>query len=147
MITRYPTILTLNNINNMKPPNYKMIFSSGLFIIPCIYGYYNKKYLLSCVSFLSMAASINYWRYPVPGGRKNIDILISKATGIIYFIYGYNNVHNAIFQLFGYTNGFFIISMYNASCILHELNSDSWEYFHILFHISSIIGKMIVLGN
>jgi hypothetical protein len=99
------------------------------------------------MSAISMLASINYWRNPIEGTRQNLDLVISKATGAIYFFYGYNSVTSIIFRIFGYTNGFIMISLYNASCILHASKSDSWEYFHMMFHISTIIGKMIVLSS
>jgi hypothetical protein len=129
----------------MIHPKYNLLFSTSLFIIPTIYGYYNKKYSLSAMSVISMLASMNYWRKPVSGTRQNIDLVISKAAGAIYFFYGYNNINSGILRIFGYTNGFLMLSFYKTSCILYALNSDSWEYFHIMFHISTVIGKMIVL--
>jgi len=126
-------------------PKYKLIFSSSLFAIPGIYGLYQKQYVLSFTSFVSMAASINYWRNPVEGSRKNIDLFVSKACGLIYFIHGYNYVNTTWLRLFGYTNGICMLSVYNSSCILHALKSDTWEFYHMLFHISGIICKMLVL--
>jgi hypothetical protein len=94
-----------------------------------------------------MLASINYWRKPISGTRQKADLVISKLAGAVYFFYGYNNVHSTVFRIFGFTNGFLMLSFYNASCILYSLKSDSWEYFHMLFHISTTIGKMIVLSS
>jgi hypothetical protein len=131
----------------MIHPKYNLLLSTSLFIIPTIYGYYNKKYALSAMSLISMLASMNYWRNPISGTRQNTDLVIGKLAGVVYFFYGYNNVHSIIFRIFGYTNGFFMISLYNASCILHVLKSDSWEYYHMMFHISTVIGKMIVLSS
>jgi hypothetical protein len=131
----------------MIRPKYNLLYSSSLFIIPTVYGYYNKKYALSAMSLISMLASMNYWRKPISGTRQNIDLVISKAAGTIYFFYGYNNVDGLIFRIFGFTNGFLMLSFYKTSCILYYLNSSSWEYFHIMFHISTVIGKMIVLSS
>jgi len=128
-------------------PRYNLLYSTSLFIIPTVYGYYNEKYILSTMTFCSMLASMNYWRKPISGTRKNTDLFISKTVGLIYFLYGYNNINNNVYRIFGYTNGFFIISLYNASCILHELKSNSWEYYHMMFHVSTVIGEMIVLSN
>ena len=128
-------------------PKYNILLSTSLFTIPILYGYYNKKYLLSTTSLVSMMVSLNYWRNPISGTRKTTDVIISKIATAIYFFHGYNNIHGAIFRIFGYTNGLCMISLYNVSCILYQLKSDTWEYYHILFHISTIIGKMIVLSN
>jgi hypothetical protein len=131
----------------MDNTKYNLLYSSSLFIIPTVYGYYNKKYALSAMSLISMLASMNYWINPIPGTRQNVDLLISKTAGAVYFFYGVNNVHGTIFRIFGFTNGFLMLSFYNCSCILHSLKSDSWEYFHMMFHISTMIGKMIVLSS
>ena len=131
----------------MIRPKYNLLYSSSLFIIPTVYGYYNKKYALSAMSLISMLASINYWRKPISGTRQNVDLVMSKLAGAVYFLYGVNHVHGSIFRIFGFTNGFLMLSFYNASCILHALKSDSWEYFHIMFHISTMLGKMIVLSS
>jgi len=131
----------------MIHPKYKLLLSSSLFIIPTVYGYYNKKYTLSTITLISMLASMNYWRNPILGTRQNVDFIISKSVGAIYFFYGYNNVNSTIFRIFGYTNGFLMISLYNASCVLYALKSDAWEYYHIMFHILTVVGKMIVLSS
>jgi len=130
----------------MIHPKYNLIFSTSLFIIPTVYGYYNKKYTLSTMSLISTLASMNYWRKPIPGTRKNADLIISKATGAMYFFYGYNNVNINICRIFGFTNGIILLSLYNVSCVLHERKSDSWEFYHMMFHIFTVIGKMIVLS-
>jgi predicted membrane channel-forming protein YqfA (hemolysin III family) len=129
----------------MIQPKYNLLFSNSLFIIPTIYGYYNKKYTLSTMTLISMLASMNYLRNPVSGTRQNFDLVISKVVGSIYILYGYNNLHINIFRIFGYVNGFLMISLYNSSCILYALKSDAWEYYHMMFHIATVIGKMIVL--
>ena len=73
-------------MNNTK---YNLLYSSSLFIIPTIYGYYNKKYALSTITLISMLASMNYWRNPISGTRQNTDLVISKLAGVVYFFYGY----------------------------------------------------------
>jgi len=127
-------------------PRYKLLFSTSLFAIPTIYGFYNKKYILSSLSLCSMICSMNYWKNPIPGPRKNIDLFVSKTTGVLYFLYGHQNIIGAVGRILGYTNIFMIISFYNASCLLHHYNSDSWEYYHILFHIVTTINKLLVLS-
>lgn len=128
-------------------PRRNLILSTSLFAIPGIYGLYKQQYVLSFTSFASMAASINYWRNPVVGSRKNIDLFVSKSCGVIYFIYGYYNVNTTYLRLLGYTNCIFTASMYNTSCILHEMNSDTWELYHMLFHVFGVIGKMLVISG
>jgi hypothetical protein len=131
----------------MIRPKYNLLFSTSLFIIPTLYGYYNDKYFLSNVSAITMLASMNYWINPISGSRKKTDLIISKLSGAIYFLYGYNHIDNIIIRTLGFSNGFFIVSLYNASCVLYQLQPDSysWEFFHMMFHISVVVGKMLVL--
>lgn len=132
----------------MKPANMNLLYSTSLFMIPTVYGYYHGKYVLSMTTFITMLASLNHWRNPVLGTRRDIDLVVSKSAGVIYFIYGYNSVHTTLFRMFGYSNGFLMLYLYIASCISHDLNSDSlWEYYHMMFHVSIVIGKMIVLSS
>jgi hypothetical protein len=130
----------------MNRPRYNLIFTTSLFAVPSVYGFYKKQYVLSSVSLVCMAASINYWRHPIPGTRKNIDLWVSKSSVVIYFIYGYTNVNTSWMRLIGYANGILMASAYNTSCVLHKLKNDTWEYYHMLFHVASVVGKILVLS-
>lgn len=135
----------------MIRPNYWLIASSSMFIIPSIFGYYRGNKLLSTMSLCSMACSINYWMYPKKGIAKNMDLIVSKATGIIYFIYGYKNINSMFHRFIGYSNLACVINCYYLSCklynqeIITNIKTDIWIYYHIGFHISSVIAKMLVL--
>ena len=126
-------------------PNYPLIYSSTFFLLPIMYGIFKKKYGLAAVSWITTIASISYWIHPVPGMRYNIDLVISKCSSIIYLIYGYNNVSGIVFRVFGYTNGFMILSFYNTSCILYQMKSDNWVYFHMAFHFCITVNKLLAL--
>jgi len=125
-------------------PNFNLIATSGLFVVPALLGIYKKEYLLSSISLISMMASLNYWRDPVPGTRKNIDLVVSKITGFVYFIHGYNRL-SGMMRFIGYTNGFIITSCYYTSCLLYKLKSNGWITYHMGFHIFIVLGKIIVL--
>lgn len=125
-------------------PNFNLMTTSGLFIVPALLGIYKKEYFLSSVSFITTIASFNYWRDPIPGTRKNIDLIVSKSAGLIYFVHGYNNL-SGMMRLIGYTNGFVILLSYCTSVLLYKLKSNGWINYHMAFHISIVFGKMIVL--
>ena len=125
--------------------NVALVRSSSLFIIPTLYGFNKGRYFLSTVSCVSMIASINYWRHPVPGTRKNIDLFCSKLVGLAFFLHGHFYISNKILKTLGYCNGLSIIYLFMSSCRQYELHSENWIYYHIAFHISTVIGKMIVL--
>jgi hypothetical protein len=123
-----------------------ILCSSSLFIVPCIYGTYKEKYSCSLVSLLSMSASILYWIYPITGFRRNIDLSVSKFTGIYFFMYGYHNIRNNIMRIFGYANISMILIFYGLSCYFYSIHSEYWVYCHLAFHIFTVIGKMVVIS-
>jgi len=126
-------------------PNYPIISSSSLFIVPTIYALYKKKYACSTISLLSMTASLFYWIHPVPGIRKNIDLSVSKFAGIFFFMYGYHNIRSNTLRMLGYSNGMMILLFYRTSCYLYDIQSDYWVVSHVLFHVCTVAGKIITL--
>jgi hypothetical protein len=126
-------------------PNYWLVATSSMFIIPSIYGYYKGNRMLGSVSLCTALCSINYWMNPVEGTRKNIDLFVSKITSVTYVIYGYNNINSSMIKLISYTNLLYIINLYYLSCSSYNKNSDTWLYYHIYFHLSIVFGKILVL--
>jgi hypothetical protein len=122
-----------------------LMFSTSLFLIPTIFGFQQQHYALSLLSLVCTAVSLNYWRDPVPGPRKDADLVISKIAGIVYFWYGCRNVDDIVMRFAGYVNGACMLLLYNASCQTHAQYLDHWKYYHMGFHASVAIGQMIVL--
>lgn len=131
----------------MSKPNYYLVSSSIFFLGPTLFGLCKGYRALPLISVLSTAASVNYWIDPSAKNRC-IDVFVSKMTGLIYFVYGYQNIQPFSYRLIGYTNLFFMISAYNASRILYEQkNNDLWIPFHIAFHYLVSLGQFIVLSS
>lgn len=128
-----------------KLPNYQLITSSSLFSIPILYGIYKGNWSLTTMTSIAMLCSIKYWINPIEGYYKNIDLAVSKISGIYYFVYGFYNINNEYVKLIGYLNIFMMLTCYNGSCILYKMKSPSWITFHIGFHFFSTTGKLIVL--
>lgn len=126
-------------------PNYYLMTSSLFFLAPAIYGINRHHRMLPLVTLISTAASINYWYKPTPGTRRNIDIIVSKSCGAIYFLYGFYMIKCPQTMLLGYFNLFCILSSYKASCTTYD-ESDMWIPYHLLFHYFTAIGQFIVLS-
>lgn len=58
---------------------YRVSYISSLI---SIYGFFQKKYDVSALVFCSFLSSINYWRNPYFGLRRNIDISTIMITMI-----------------------------------------------------------------
>jgi hypothetical protein len=54
-----------------------LFYTSFSALVGSLYGFYKKKYINSLGVFLIFVTSINYWRNPVYGWRRNIDIITS----------------------------------------------------------------------
>ena len=67
-----------------------LLFSSSFFIIPFLFSFIRKPfiYILSLDYFITFVCSINYWKYPVIGIRRNIDLFVANSSFIITFTYG-----------------------------------------------------------
>lgn len=125
--------------------NYFLTTTSALFLIPCYYGYKKSKYSLSCVSLITSACSMNYWRNPVNGWRLLLDRITATSCGVIYFWYGYNKINNSKIRLLGYFNGGLILLSYVGSEMLYQQSSNYWIYSHIMFHMCKITGELLTL--
>jgi hypothetical protein len=130
----------------MRYPNYYLTISSTFFIAPTIYGIYKGHMVLSLISFVSTAASVNYWLNPSNEYSRTLDLITSKSCGVIYFLYGYNSVESFQMRMAGYANLCLLVASYNASCVLYNKYTNGWIPFHFAFHIFTTIGKFIVLG-
>ena len=119
--------------------------TSGLFTIPICYGIMKRKYALSAVTTTTMICSIVYWHKPEEENYRKADLIISKLSGFIYFLYGFYNIKSQFGKMIGYTNMTLMLNCYNASCIFGNLNSSKWIYFHMSFHIFTILGKLLVI--
>jgi hypothetical protein len=123
--------------------NYYLVGSSTLFIVPTIYGFYRGHCLLPTVSLLTTAVSIRYWLDTSSITNRNMDLVISKLAGFIYFIYGYQYVQPGFLRFLGYANTGCILTAYQLSCLLYP--NPLWIRYHVAFHWFTCIGKMIVI--
>jgi hypothetical protein len=131
----------------MTPPNYILISTSAMFLVPALYGYRNSIHSLSTLSVLTTLCSINFWRYPIPDWRLTLDKTMATTSGIVYFLYGHNNIKNPKMKILGYLNMCSILGFYILSQILHSHNSQYWIYSHMIFHFFTTTGKLLVVHN
>jgi len=126
-------------------PNYKLLITTFTFLFPIFYSYFKGNNVLSIATTLALLGSINYWRNPIPGYRRNIDLITSKISLAAYFIYGYINVIGLYPRLIGYVSLGLLAYLYNNSCKKFYLDDKTWEDYHIYFHLLTTISKMYVI--
>ena len=132
-------------INNNCNPNYYLICSTSTFIFPIIYASKKKNNTLVFCSIMAVAGSLNYWRKPCLGYRRNIDLVTSKLSCVAYFYYGWNHIIGFFPLLIGFNNLYWMYYFYNQSCNKFYANDNRWKYYHIGFHLFTSISKMYVI--
>jgi len=151
---------------------YKLVITSHFFLIPALVSYFFKMYFFTITSTITSIVSINYWLYPIPGFRRDLDLIVSKTSFGIYFINGfvcsyipYNyTLETLIFQTniipnnyrilpsitdktIGYTTLFCILICYYLSDYCWKHNHKEWIYFHILFHFFSSYEQLFIITS
>jgi len=119
--------------------------TSLLFLVPGLYGIYNKEYFCSSLMVAGSLISLNYWRDPVPGFRRNLDLYFVRSC---IFTFGYkiltsiNNWYNIalITSLYGLGNLCFLKASYE-----YYKKNRFWYIYHMSFHGLCFLGHSAVI--
>lgn len=101
-----------------------------------VYCYRAGFYVLSASPFLTYASSINYWRYPVYGTRRNIDILFVTSSLALHSVLSLKIDNMKVHYLY-------------LTPIVAALYSISWLFYKRKYYWSSTIahGAIHVVAN
>jgi hypothetical protein len=124
---------------------YSLVASSTLFLGPTAYGFYRGHRMLPIVSFITTVASVAYWLDPSSREKRAFDLLVSKTSGVIYFVYGCKYIASPSMRMYGYANIMGILMTYQMSCFLYP--SMYWIPSHMLFHYMTALGKFLVVHS
>jgi len=128
--------------------------TSILFMFPAIYSYSCKLPFLAFVACLTSIISTNFWRHPVPGIRRDMDLVYSKVSFCIFLVNGVYYVRSLPYLLLFYPGlGCMIWSFYTSNAFYYMKKKDWWKY-HLIFHgtvfatqLAIIQSKANVLSN
>jgi len=115
--------------------------SSFLTLFSFFYAIYNKNYNLCIVPGGVFLTSINYWRNPMYGWRRNLDITYVGCALIYQAFISYSNPYfNAHLAIMSLAMTCYPISIYyyNNNKIWHSV------YFHSGIHIFANIANIIL---
>lgn len=122
-----------------------LVCSSAIILIPAYYAHNREFIVLSTISSVTSFVSINYWRLPIIGLRRNLDLGFSKLLFAVYFLLGSSKMlylrNDALLGCIS------IIINYIISSILWEKDNSYWIYFHVGFHVSVALEQCIVIGT
>jgi len=126
-----------------KVYSFKIIVSS-IFTLspPLFYGIFKKQYIFASILGCILLSSINYWKHPILGLRRNIDMTFVKINVLYqhYTIYYYNLnfLH------------YYLLSGLGLLCYIISKKRNDFEYkcnFHILFHVFVCIANLNIIFN
>ena len=124
-----------------------LVFSSILFLIPAYIAYQNEMYLHSIITiFFCIFSTYNWLQYRKTNKSTTLDIYYCKISGVFYFISGCCMVKSYILIIFGLLNAVNIVMFYATAWQTVE-DKFTTNMLHFLMHISSLIGKLIVVSK
>jgi hypothetical protein len=128
-------------------PNYTLVITSALFLIPGGYAYYKHLYGITTVIVGTSIVSMNYWRNPVPSLRRTCDLVCSNTCFVIMVYHGIKYVHYKPYLVAGYPLLGVMVSSFLLSNWLHQHGNKYWYLSHIVFHISIIANKTMIVDS
>jgi len=151
-INNYPYICKsmlgcLPQNTSVNSPNYILVVTSALFLIPGGYAYYKHLYGMSTVIVVTSIVSMNYWRHPVPSLRKTCDLLCSKTCFVIMVYQGIRHVHYRPYLIASYPILGIMITSFFLSNWLYNRGNKYWYMFHIVFHMSIVANKTMIVDS
>ena len=139
-----------HNLRDMMFEQYSCIFRvSFLSFLSSIYALYCGVYDLAIVPGGVFLTSVNYWRYPIHGWRRNLDMSY-VASALVYQNYRayYMATEGHDYILLYYALMFFSMICYPISLHLHK-KKDLWgsTYVHCLLHVVANIANLVLYGG
>jgi hypothetical protein len=123
-----------------------LVMSSFFFLIPSIYAYVNNQYFFSILCLVTSLISANYWRNPIDSWRKNLDLVFSKISFIVFLVpNGIIYVSYTPYFICGYLSLFILLYSYYLSGKLFKQQDNDWYKYHMLFHLMVMYGQLITL--
>lgn len=104
-----------------------ILYVSGLSLLSSMYAIYNLHYRCSVIVAGVFLTSINYWRYPVYGWRRNLDVgnvIFSESVMLIVAL-------RSQYCLYYYLLSLLAILCYPVS---HYFSNNNMPYIGTLFH-------------
>lgn len=123
-----------------------LAITSLLFLSSGIYAFIHGVYAFTALSVITASVSANYWRNPVFGYARVLDLVFSKVSFAIYFVTGCTYLHDTTVLPVAIVVCGGIVHCYFMSNHLHSFREPRWLYYHAVFHCLVAIEQYIVVG-
>jgi len=121
--------------------------TSILFMFPAIYSYSCRLYFLAFVACLTSIISANFWRNPVPGIRRDMDLVYSKLSFMIFFCNGIYYVRSVPYILIFYPGLGCMIWMFYLSNATYYMKKEYWWKYHLIFHGTVLTTQLAIIQS
>ena len=112
-----------------------LLFTSLFFLFPAgLAIQHTRSFYLAILYTLTSLASLNYWRNPVYGFRRNIDIIVARTSFVITLISGIIFIKNITYLVIGWFLAVCIPICYYLSHKLSNMRMKQWCVAHMMRH-------------
>ena len=121
-----------------------LFYSSFSMSLTALIALYFDEGITSIYYFVLFLTSINFWKKPEYGLRRNLDKLL-VYTGVFYTIFTiYNLLHKEFYRVMFFNMFVCLIAFDTIETILCYYHSTQWIIFHMAIHIYvSLMGLFI----
>ena len=121
-----------------------LLYSSYLIVISAVIAYIMNKVYAFVYLILLFITSVNYWRKPEYGLRRNID-LGAVSIGALYASLNLLLLKNEFHRVGLLIIIICTITLFILEHILDYLNSPKWIVVHMILHIYFVCGTLLVI--
>lgn len=121
-----------------------MYFTSNLFFIPTLIGYYRNYHYLTLLNLGSALITTKFWKTGNNDIYRRLDLLYQPFYSIILFIYGNIYCKSQLLTVSG--NLFFLngLYFYFRSHVDYNKRKRLWYVNHLIFHISMLSSNIFI---
>ena len=106
---------------------------------------YNKRFVIvNASTIFASVVSVNYWRKPMKGWRRNLDLIVAKVAFITCVYNGVTLVQYKPYVYMSFLIYYGCYYFYNQSSIKTNQYDMNWFKYHFMFHICVGIGFFFV---
>ena len=129
-------------------PNYHLLSSTTLFMIPTLYAFMDPPLCYhGMISIFTTLISWNHWRdYQNKSLARSLDLYFSKLSFVIYFFTGSAFfISKPSFFMLSVPSIYFMLQSYKYSINLYKVDNPKWVYAHMMFHVFVAYTQFLVL--
>jgi len=123
-----------------------LFYSSFSMLVSVIIAIIVNDIYVTCYFLLLFLTSINYWRRPEYGLRRNIDLFVVRCGMIIVF-YQVCLLKNEFCRFIFLSMAFCSTMFFVVENILSYLNIIQWIIFHMAIHLYMSLAALFIVFN